>query len=315
MIEVVKAGIQTTIQSSPRTGLRHFGIPWAGAADGLSMALANRLCGNPWDAPVLEVTFGGVTFTFVEDCTFAVAGAMAPLLLDGRPVEAHRTHSAHRGQSLEIGVSKVGLRIYLAVAGGLAGQDLFGSVSTFIPASFGGYEGRPLQDGDQLELLTPGPTGAGLQTPSELIPHYHDTHVLRVCPSAEFSALTHESRKQLFERPFFAARQLDRMGIRLEGNPLQLRHGDEQVPSAAVHPGVIQCPAGGTPILLGADAQTTGGYPRILSVIGADLHRLGQIRPGDRVQLFYCSAGDAAVQARGVLAYYDNWIGSQWLYG
>lgn len=315
MIFVERAGIQTTIQAGPRLGRRHLGVPWSGAADPLSMALANRLCGNAWNTPVLEITFGPASFRFDQPLTFAVTGAAALLALDGQPLDPHKSYTAEGGSVLTIGVGKVGLRIYLAVAGGFDGQDFFGSRSTYLPARFGGFEGRPLKDGDALALLAPRSTGNGVATPVELIPAIHDSHVLRVCPSTEFASLTHASRRRLFEKPFIVAQQLDRMGLRLSGNRLEIRRGDENIPSAAVHPGVIQCPAGGTPILLGSDAQTTGGYPRILSVIGADLHRIGQIRPGDRVQLFYCSAPDAAKDARGILAYYQGWIGSDWLYG
>lgn len=314
MLQILNAGVQTTVQAGPRIGRRHLGVPWSGAADRLSLALANRLCGNSWDAAALEITMGGFEAIAEQHLTVAVTGAAAEIAVDGEQVTAHRTLRLRRGSVLSIGPARCGFRVYLAVAGGVVAQDVLGSPSTYLPGGFGGHGGRALLQGDPIQTRLV-PFAGALATPPDLVPHFGESHVLRVVPSAEHGALTPESRRAVFEGPYRAARQIDRMGIRIEGPTLHVRKGAEQITSSAVHPGTIQLPAAGVPIILGADAQTTGGYPRIFSVIGADIHLLSQIAPGTRIQLFERSFDGAERDAAGLAARTRAWIGEAWLYG
>lgn len=311
MLTILKPGVQTTIQGKPRIGHRHLGIPWSGAADALSLALANHLCGNEPGASGLEITFGNASLTFGEETVFALAGADCEILLAGQQIEAHRTHWARPGDRLEIGPAKAGMRVYLAVAGGVAGTDFLDSPSTYLPAALGGLEGRALRADDQLTVLPALPPDQFRSTPPELRPDFSPPFILRTIPSAEFSSLTSSGRRELFAGPFTSARQIDRMGIRLEGKTIKLREGETQIESAGVHQGIVQCPGGGVPIILGPDAQTTGGYPRILSVTKSDLHLLGQITPGAEVQLFLRTPEEAVADDAGRTAILESWIGEE----
>ena len=141
-LTILKPGLQTTLQGSPRTGYRHMGVPWAGPADPLSLALANRLVGAPPEATALEITLGGLLLRFDADTAFALTGAPAPAILSGEPVNLHETIRAHAGDVLELAMPSVGMRTYLALAGTLAATHVIGSPSTYLPAGLGGHEGR-----------------------------------------------------------------------------------------------------------------------------------------------------------------------------
>lgn len=289
---VLAPGPQTTIQAGRRDGARRFGVPGAGPADGLSHALANRLCANAPDAPALEIALGGARFQFEAPTRFAVAGAPAALALDGAPVEAHRTLSADAGATLEIGGARAGARLYLAVCGGFDATEILRSRSTYLPAGLGGVEGRALATGDRLEIGARARTAADAETPRALRPLFSGSWLLRATPSADTADLAPASRDAFFSQTFQVSRAADRMGVRLEGAALALR-SDGRTPSAAAFPGLVQCPADGAPILLGADAQTTGGYPRIAAVIRADRHLIGQLRPGDAIRFLETGAAEA----------------------
>ncbi|MCQ8186340.1 biotin-dependent carboxyltransferase family protein [Parvularcula maris] len=313
MIEVLNPGLQTTIQAGPRLGYRHQGVPWSGAADPLSLALANRLCGNIWDAPALEITFSPFACRFHKRQVIGVTGAPASLVLGGRSAEQHRTLTAEAGEILEINPTRIGSRIMLAASGGFHADQLFGSASTYLPASFGGLQGRALRKNDQLTVNELLRNVEHTSTPKELLPTLSNSHILRVTTAPEWESLTPLSHRRFVEMPFFADRQIDRMGIRLSKNPLQLEEECTQIESAAVAPGTIQCPVGGVPIMLGPDAQVTGGYPRIASVITADLWRMGQVRPGDRVRFMLVTDNEANKARRTLAAITTNWCGSEWL--
>ena len=155
-LRILKPGLQTTVQACPRAGLRHLGVPASGAADPLSLALANRLVGNALLAPGIETTLTGVRLLFEDDGFAAITGAKAKARLNGERVKLHRTLAVAAGDELEIGPAKAGARNYLALAGGVAVDEVLGSASTYLPAGFGGFEGRALRSGD---VITVGPHG------------------------------------------------------------------------------------------------------------------------------------------------------------
>ena len=297
------------VQGGPRAGLRHLGVPWAGAADALSLALANRLVGNDSRTPGIEVTFGGLRVRAEAPVSVAVTGAPAPLTIDDCPAAPHETLTLMPGQTLTLGTPAVGARAYLAVRGGFALPDVLGSASTYRPARLGGLEGRALRAGDALPLAAPG-LAPPATTPAILRPPIIDSAILRVVPSPEFGMLTPDAGRALFERPFRVSARSDRWGLRLEGPPLTVRGGGQ--PSGMVLPGTIQLPPGGEPILLGPDAQTTGGYPRIASVAVCDLHLAGQLRPGDTVRLARRSPAEATRILRAKLRRWAAWCGTDW---
>ncbi|MEL7185392.1 MAG: biotin-dependent carboxyltransferase family protein [Pseudomonadota bacterium] len=305
MIEVIKPGTLTTIQSRPRLGLRHRGVPSGGAADPLSLALANRLVGNQWDAPALEATLIGPVLKFTKDCSVAIAGGATASLLNGDDVNRHATINVRAGDTLSVGVIRAGARCYIAFSGGLDVPEVLGSASTNLQAEFGGYKGRALAAND--ELVARGGVVEPCETPDKFRLTPSSSIALRTCESPETDLLSETSHASLFSGNWLVDQRADRMGIRLGGETLTVR-SDGRMPSAAVFPGTVQCPEDGAPYLLGVDAGTVGGYPRVAQVARLDRHLLGQLRPGDRVR-FVKMAPDEALQAlRGKQDYWREWL-------
>lgn len=302
-ITVVKPGVQSTIQSRPRAGLRHQGVPSGGAADPLSLALANRLVGNAWDAPAIEAALLGPTLRFVGDCAIAVTGAIAAVTLNGAAVGQHRSVSARAGDELAIGACEAGARVYVAVAGGFAVPEVLGSAATNLQAAFGGFEGRALAAGDLLETV--GGEVSETETPSEFRPGMTSTWALRACDAAETPLL--EDADTLFDTNWRVDRRADRMGLRLDGPKLSVS-SDGRMPSSPVFPGTIQCPEDGAPYILSVDAGTVGGYPRVAQVARLDRHVLGQLRPGDHVRLLRRDPDDAVEELRAKIDYWREWL-------
>ena len=302
-ITVVKPGLQSTIQSRPRTGLRHQGVPSGGAADPLSLALANKLVGNAWDAPAIEAALLGPTLRFSGDCALAVTGAVAAVMLNGAPIDQHRTVFTRAGDELAIGACETGARVYVAVAGGFAIPRVLGSASTNLQAAFGGFEGRMLAAGD---VLKAGGGDVGEQaTPPEFRLPMTSSWALRACDAAETPLL--EDGGTMFDTNWVVDRRADRMGLRLEGPQLSVC-SDGRMPSAAVFPGTIQCPEDGAPYILCVDAGTVGGYPRVAQVARLDRHVLGQLLPGDHLRLLRRDPDDAIEELHAKIDYWRAWL-------
>ena len=304
-ITVIKPGLQTTVQAGPRIGLRHMGVPANGAADPLSLALANKLVGNAWDAAALEATLLGPTLRFETDCAFAVSGAHAATQLAGQPVAWHATTFAKAGDELRVGSTETGARVYIAFARGIEADRVLGSASTNLHAGFGGLEGRALQAGDRLHAR--GADVSALATPEEFRPPITTGWGLRTCAAAETNLLDSASLATLFDTNWIVDRRSDRMGLRLQGPTLAIS-SDGRMPSAGVIPGAIQCPEDGAPYILSVDAGTVGGYPRIAQVARVDRHVLGQLRPGDHVRLLWREPDEAIDELRAKLDYWREWL-------
>ena len=308
-IRVLKPGLQTTVQAGPRRGQRHLGVPASGAADPLSLALANRLVGNALLAPAPETTLTGVSLHFEGRAFVAVTGAKAEVRLDGERVKRHRTLAIVAGGELEVGPAMQGARNYVAFAGSLAVDKVLGSASTYLPAGFGGFRGRALRAGDLLPLRPVDRALPLLTTPKAFRPRAASSWALRACYGAEVEMLSKESRFDLFDTNFSVGGRADRMGLQLESARFDVSSGG-RLASAPVFPGTIQCPEDGRPFLLSIDAQTIGGYPRVAQVARADRHLIGQLRPGDHVRLLWRDAESAREE---LLAKHDYW--REWLPG
>ena len=307
MLRVIKPGLQTTLQGAARVGRRHLGVPYAGPADAVSMALANRLVGNAPHATALEVSYGGFEAECAEDCALAITGAAGGLMVRGRAARLHETLHLTAGDRLAILPPRQGVRAYLAIAGGFRAQTHFGSTSTYCPAALGGLAGRVLRAGDEIAFSASARFGETLATPDDLRLQFTNAFALRACPSAETDLLTASARARLFGGAFQAGRQGNRMGVALEGRALELK-SDGLMKSVAVYPGVVQCPPSGTPVALLCDAQTTGGYPRIAHVARCDRHLLGQIRPGDAVTLLQRSHAAATADYVKKSVFLKSWL-------
>ncbi|MHA7871755.1 MAG: 5-oxoprolinase subunit C family protein [Hyphococcus sp.] len=287
---IVAPGAQTTIQDAGRSGARHLGVPRSGAADRISFALANVAAGNPWDAPALECALTGPGLDFLADAAFALGGADMQATLNGARIPLYTYQKVKAGDALHLGAAQVGLRAYIALAGGVAGAPFLGSVATYLPARLGGLDGRALAGGDVIH--SGDAAGAPVSAPDDLIPHFTREWFLRATPGPEAPQFSSDALRRFFGSPFVADRRANRMGVRLSGGAVHTR-APFGMKSSAVFPGTVQQPPDGAPFLLLADAQTLGGYPRIAQVIDADLHLAGQIRPGDKVWFSRTGAVDA----------------------
>lgn len=294
MLEIVRPGIQTTVQDLGRHGYRHLGVAQCGAMDGPAMWLANRLVNNPANLAGLEMVAGPIEIRFLRAAWFALTGADFAATQDGKAVDSGWRNRSAVGQVLKLRGAKTGMRAYLAVDGGIAVPEILGGRATDIQAKFGGFEGRALAAGDQLPL---GSTHhlerriGGWQP--EWLPE------VRVLPGPEFEQFSPDVRASFFNHAWTVSAQSNRMASRLEGSVLARDPGDKggELLSHGVLPGVVQVPPNGQPIVLLADSQTTGGYPRIAVVIDADLWKFAQAPAGKKIH-FVATDLDGARAAR-----------------
>ena len=285
-------GLLSSLQDLGRPGYQHHGVAPGGALDPFSHRVSNWLVGNDAGAATLEITMVGPRLVAQRHMTIALCGATFTATVDGAPLPMWRPVSVAKSAHIVIGTPARGARAYLAVEGGFDVPQVLGSRSTALRDGFGGFSGRALRQGDELPVAE---AVSGRQ-PSGAIrwsvePTRRDGPV-RVLPGPQWELLTPESRQALLGSAFHATPHSDRMGVRLHWPTLALSNTLECL-SAGVVSGTIQLPPDGQPIVLLADRQTTGGYPRIGEVISADLNRVGQLRPGDVLRFSLCSTQEA----------------------
>jgi biotin-dependent carboxylase-like uncharacterized protein len=306
-VSIIRAGLLTSIQANARVGQRHMGVPSCGAADILSMALANHLVGNNLLAPALELTLTGAELRFEADYYFAITGAPSKCYLSGAEIPFHHTLRGVQGDILRIGPAIAGARVYLGFAAEIQANDFLGSKATYLPGAFGGFKGRALQQGDRLELTARHGAPEELETPPAYRPAITGRSAARASTGPEFGFLSPADGAALFDTNFRISSRSDRMGLALEGRKFPASSLG-QLASVPVFPGCIQCPEDGTPYLLGVDAQTTGGYPRVAQVARVDRHVLGQLRAGDHLRLLRRTPQQAAADLRQKLEYWSKWL-------
>lgn len=298
MIEVISAGLFTTLQDGGRWGYQAFGMPVAGVMDHFAFRVANILAGNPEGAAVLEITFSGDTFKFRQDAFVAVCGADMAGTLNGVPIVNWSSFAVTAGSELYFGYVQKGCRAYLAVNGGIDVPPVLGSRSTYTRAAIGGHEGRKLRAGDLLKIGGKAlKTPAACALPEKYRPAYTAAITLRVLPGPQDDLFTAEGLATFFNSSYIVANDSDRMGYRLEGPKIAHKAGADIV-SDALSQGAVQVAGNGMPIVMMADRQTTGGYAKIGTVIGSDLMWLAQAKPGDTVAFRQCSEAGAVEALR-----------------
>lgn len=278
-LEMVESGLLTLVQAAPYRGQRYLGMPLAGAADPVAMALANWLAGNGPDVAALETAYAPIAFHAVHDCSIGIQGAATRVEINGQPHPTSQTILLRSGDTLRIPPPSGGCRSYIAMTGGIAEYGAMQATSTYLPAQLGGFEGRTVRAGAQFHAAAKREIELRSLPDAYRLPYGSD-FLLRVIAAPESEWL---DMAGLLDKPRTVARRADRIGLELDGTPLKLLR-TTQIDSSAVFPGTIQCPPSGLPFLLGPDAQTTGGYPRIAQVIRADRHLIGQLRPGARIR-------------------------------
>jgi len=309
-LRVLKPGLLTTVQDRGRHGLQHIGVVPCGAMDPVALELANALVGNHAGDAALEITVIGPEIAFEADALVALCGAEMDARIGSERLPVNRTLSIEKGAILRAGRATLGSRACLAVAGGIAVPPVLGSRSTYLAPKFGGLEGRALRAGDVLPLLKnvadlsdkryrrlPGRRiRTGLRTvtwtaPALTLPSSEPVlvHAMEGRHHALFDA---HSRRAFFEAVWKVTPESNRMGYRLAG-PVLARSEAGELLSEPACLGSVQVPAAGLPIVLMADHQTTGGYPKIAEIAGADVPRLAQLAPGRTVHFARCTLEQA----------------------
>lgn len=293
-----------SLQDGGRRGYQRYGLSGSGAMDPLAMATANVLVGNGVEAPVLEFGLGGGRLVVeAGPGRFACAGAPCTLRLDGAPIAGHRTVTLAEGAELVIDPPREGTFVYLAVAGGFEARPLLGSVSLHLRAGIGGIDGRTFRAGDTLAFPATEHAAPDDRT-VDAVPLDRDAPI-RVMPGPQADSFTKAGIDTLLDSTFTVSHRADRMGYQLDGPAIAHGAGGYNIVSDATVAGSIQVPGNGRPIVLMADRQTTGGYPKIATVISADLRRLAQRRPGDPIRfeaVTLAAAREAALERRRAVA-------------
>ncbi|WP_033706999.1 5-oxoprolinase subunit C family protein [Bacillus mycoides] len=306
-VEILHAGMFTTVQDLGRFHYQQYGVPVGGAMDKNALRMINMLVGNEENEAGLEITIMGPKLLIKKTTLLAIGGADMEPLLNGERIPLWRPILAEEGSMLCLGKAKSGCRAYVTFTGGINIDHTMGSKSTYIRAALGGIEGRMLKKGDYFQIGTGAEVASrfiqNLQEEERIktkwaicnnaLPKYKKQPILRVITDFEYDQFTEESIKSFFSNEYKVSNYADRMGYRLDGDVLN-RAEEIEILSSPVTFGTIQVPNGGQPIILMADRQTTGGYPRIGNIISVDLPLLAQLKPGDYVTFEKITMEDAA---------------------
>jgi biotin-dependent carboxylase-like uncharacterized protein len=298
-LKVLAPGLHTTVQDLGRIGWQAQGVPVSGALDGFALRLGNALVGNPSETAGLEMLYSGARFEVAADAArVAVAGLGATLATaeSAQIVPAWQSVTFSRGQVFQINLGREAVCAYLAVEGGIEVPAVLGSASTYVRASLGGFDGRVLQRGDVVRLAIGHAAGRGERRLPYPLPAARDQPI-RIVLGPQQDCFTDDAVATLLNAEFRVSKSADRMGMRLDGPRLRHRRGWDIV-SDAIATGAIQVPGSGQPILLLADHQTTGGYPKIATVVSADLPIVGRRRPGDPLRFAAVAVEEAEQLAR-----------------
>ena len=327
-LRILRPGILMTVQDGGRYGYQHLGLSPGGAMDPVALALANALVGNEVDEGALEITVLGPDVEFAQDTLVALCGAEFETSLPlNRPVLVEAGTNVHIGRALR------GARGYLAIAGGFAIEPVLGSRSTYLPGQFGGYEGRTLRRGDKLPLQEnveelskerfarlKGRNGRSVRwwAPPLTAPD-REPILLHIIEGEHYGRFDAVAQRAFLDTIWSITADSNRMGFRLGGAPLArsvAADGSDEILSGPTCLGTVQVPANGQPIVLMADHQTTGGYPRIAEIAWADVPRLAQLAPGGKLHFARCNLEIAAQLRKAMRERLDSALhGIAWEYG
>lgn len=288
-LKILTAGPMLTVQDAGRFGLRHMGVSPAGPIDRAAMELANALVGNAPGAAALEFAGPAGSFRCDRPVRFAVATAECTIRIDKRVVPAGESHRLNPGETLTVGVPHDAVWAYLAFSGTLTSPEVLGSRATHLRTGLGGIEGRALRAGDRLPLGEDMPGAPCLRPQGRM--QFHECGPIRLILGPQKDHFAPEVIKRLFECDFTVTPKRDRMAMVLGGVELPAMGGHDIVSDGTV-PGSVQVPGSGMPIVLLAESQTTGGYPKIGTVASVDLARLAQMPVGASFRFASVSAAE-----------------------
>lgn len=298
-VRIAKAGILDTIQDAGRYGYQHLGINPCGAMDEVAMSIANILAGNKRDEAVVEVHYPASSFLFREDCLIALSGADFCATINDEVVPINASVIVSKNATLHFTQFKKGERCYFAVHGGWDVDEWLNSCSTHLKASVGGYKGRALKKDDILMIHSPllffpkitSESFVVMNVGADVSELYNNNKNIRCIRGSEYCMLSNDAKKNFETLPFKITARSDRMGYCLSGE--NLFSANEQLLSSAVTKGTVQLLPSGQLIILMADHQTTGGYPKVAHVICADIPTLAQMRPNENVHFQFVSVEGA----------------------
>ncbi len=291
-VTILSPGPLSTIQDEGRFGYMNTGFSPGGAMDVRSMRLANVLVGNNPGEGVIEMTMMGASVQFNDATVFALTGADMQPELNGKPIPMYTALQANAEDVLTLKMAQSGMRAYFAVAQGFDLPQVMGSMSTNLKCALGGFEGRKLRAGDEIPLrqrMHLGLIGKRYIKPEN---NYGTDVTVRVVLGPQEDFFTENGVKTFFSAPYTVSDKSDRMGVRLDGEKIENKNGVDII-SDGIATGAVQIPASGTPIIMMADRQTTGGYAKIATVISTDLCKIAQARPGTNIHFEAISEAEA----------------------
>ncbi|GBR52226.1 allophanate hydrolase subunit 2 [Neokomagataea thailandica NBRC 106555] len=310
MITVLETSALNTVQDTGRPGHRQSGVGLSGVMDPVALAVGNVLLNNNLNAACIEIQTYPFAVRFENDRSFIVTGTTAPLTLDGVTILPWSVAHARSGQVLRVAPPNDGMRAYLCLSGGINVPVMLGSRSTQLRGSFGGLNGRSLEEGDSLPLFD-GEflTGYGAIPPKSALCTFGQsepkTVTLRAIPATDHDCFTPTSQASFWSDSWRITPNSNRVGYRLSGQSLQTKEPME-LRSYGIVPGIMQVPPAGEPIVQMADANTVGGYPRIATVIEADLWRLAQARIGHSIRLQKCTHAEGIAASKEITSYLND---------
>lgn len=275
-IKILKSGILTNIQDEGRYGNRYFAIPQSGYMDSCSANMANLIVGNDPNAGIIECNIIAGVFEFLNDAIICITGADMQWTIDGRKIYKNKTIKVNKGQQLKGKNSVNGMRAYIAVAGDIQATRHYKSMSTYHYAGLGGINGRRLQSGDILTYNHKKKKFLDIKTPNQI--DYRSIKIIEIMAGPEWSFLSNEEQIIFLKTTYIISENSNRMGAKLESNsPIHINK--TLAHSHCIIPGMIQLPPNGDAIVILADGQTTGGYPRIAYIPKDQLNLFNQIMP------------------------------------
>ena len=296
-LKVIKPGVLTLVQDLGRFAYQHIGLSPGGAADEHAFLWANRLLDNRSNSPALEICFGGLQLEALANTNIAITGAEMNATINDQPIENWQTHALKVGDKLSFAHATSGIRSYLAIQDGFQLQPSFGSVATVMREKMGGLDGdgSPLKTDDFLPCSENKPT-LTTRVPPVFIPDYQQPLVLSVIPGEQTDQFDETELEKLYHWIYRISPQSDRMGIRLEGEPIKPRV--QGIISEGIAYGTIQLPPDGQPIILLKDRQTMGGYPKLGTLFVLDAFLLSQQQANTEVRFTQISLEEAQEKLR-----------------
>lgn len=280
--KIINPGLLTTVQDLGRWGYQRYGMSVAGSMDHFATKVANYLVGNDENQAVLETTLMSPEIEFLCDEVISITGANMKPKINGEAVPMWTSLIVRANDKLSFSNATSGIRTYIAFSTGIDVPEIMNSKSTFLKGKIGGFKGRKLAKGDEIPLKNKVIPDSGSYLPKKFDPEYKEDNTIRVVLGPQDDYFSKESIDTFLNSEYKITSEADRMGYRLDGAKIEHIEGADIISDGIVF-GSVQVPGHGSPIIMMADRQTTGGYTKIATVITPDLSKLAQMKPGSKI--------------------------------